>query len=312
MCTKATPTSDRHFEGQNSLPAAGNARETFDLTLFAGVRLWQGAEFWFNPEIDQGHGLGDTHGVAGFPSGESYKLGFDYPYARAQRYFVRQTIDLGGETQKADADVNLFAQSYTANRLVLWVGKFAIVDVFDTNKYANNPKTDFMNWTLINAGTFDYAGDAWGYTYGAAAEWYQGIFALRAGVFDLSATPAGGGMNAAAYGLDNTFSQQQYVAEIEERHQFWGQPGKLKVTAFLSHGKAGDFADAVALSQPGQPFAGDASDALASLRNTYRNRTGVSLNLEQQITETMGIARDLICMITRGTDHELYSVRFYI
>ena len=132
--------------------------------------------FWFNPEIDQGHGLGDTHGVAGFPSGESYKLGFDYPYARAQRYFVRQTIDLGGETQKADADVNLFAQSYTANRLVLWVGKFAIVDVFDTNKYANNPKTDFMNWTLINAGTFDYAGDAWGYTYGAAAEWYQGHF----------------------------------------------------------------------------------------------------------------------------------------
>jgi high affinity Mn2+ porin len=283
------PTIRSPFLGQNSLPAAGNARETFDLTLFAGLRLWQGAEFWFNPEIDQGHGLGDTHGVAGFPSGESYKLGFDYPYARAQRYFIRQTIDLGGETQKADADVNLFAQSYTANRLVLWVGKFAIVDVFDTNKYANNPKTDFLNWALINAGTFDYAGDAWGYTYGAAAEWYQGIFALRAGVFDLSAVPAGGGMNAAAYGLDNTFSQQQYVAEIEERHQLWGQPGKLKVTAFLSHGKAGDFADAVALSQPGQPFAGDPSDALASLRNTYRNRTGVSLNLEQQITETMGM-----------------------
>jgi opacity protein-like surface antigen len=157
------PTIRSPFLGPNSLPAVGNARETFDLTLFAGLRLWQGAEFWFNPEIDQGHGLADTHGVAGFPSGESYKLGFDYPYARAQRYFVRQT-DLGGETQKVDGDVNLFAQSYTANRLVLWVGKFAIVDVFDTNKYANNPKTDFLNWALINAGTFDYAGDAWGYT----------------------------------------------------------------------------------------------------------------------------------------------------
>ena len=47
-----------------------------------------------------------------------------------------------------------------------------------------------MNWALINAGTFDYAGDAWGYTYGAAAEWYQGSFTLRAGVFDLSAVPA--------------------------------------------------------------------------------------------------------------------------
>jgi high affinity Mn2+ porin len=283
------PTIRSPFMGQNSLPAAGNWKETFDLTFFAGMRMWQGAEFWFDPEIDQGHGLGDTHGVAGFPSGESYKLGFDYPYARAQRYFVRQTIDLGGESQKVDADVNLFAQSYTANRLVLWAGKFSIADVFDTNKYANNPKTDFMNWALINTGTFDYAGDAWGYTYGAAAEWYQGIFALRAGVFDLSATPAGGANNAAAYGLDNTFSQQQYVAEIEERHRIWNQPGKLKVTAFLSHGKAGDFADAVALSQPGQPFAGDPSTALASLRNTFRNRTGVSLNLEQQVSETIGM-----------------------
>jgi high affinity Mn2+ porin len=84
-----------------------------------------------------------------------------------QRYFVRQTIDLGGETQKVDADINQFAGSQTANRLVMTVGKFAVVDVFDTNKYANNPKTDFLNWSLINAGTFDYAGDAWGYSYGA-------------------------------------------------------------------------------------------------------------------------------------------------
>jgi high affinity Mn2+ porin len=283
------PTIRSAFSGPNSLPTAGNGRETFDATLFAGVRLWQGAEVWVDPEIDQGHGLADTHGVAGFPSGESYKLGADYPYARVQRYFIRQTIDFGGgETQKVDNDVNLFAQSYTANRLVIWAGKFAIVDVFDTNKYANNPKTDFMNWTLINAGTFDYAGDAWGYTYGAAAEWYQGIFAFRAGVFDLSATPAGGGMNATAFGLDPTFSQQQYLAEIEERHALWGQPGKVKVTGFLSHGRAGDFQDAVALSRPGQPFAGDASDALASVR-TYRNRTGVSLNIEQQVSETMGV-----------------------
>ena len=73
-------------------------RETYDLTLFAGARLWRDAELWVDPEIDQGHGLAETHGVAGFPSGESYKLGADYPYARVQRYFIRQTIDLGGET----------------------------------------------------------------------------------------------------------------------------------------------------------------------------------------------------------------------
>ncbi len=275
--------------GANTLPAGGEGRETVDVTLFAGVRLWQGAEFWANPETDQGHGLQDTHGVAGFPSGESYKQGADDPYARVQRYFIRQTIDLGGETQKVDADVNVFAGSQTTNRLVLWVGKFAVVDVFDTNKYANNPKTDFLNWSVVNAGTFDYAGDAWGYSYGAAAEWYQGNWTLRGGVFDMSASPAEAGNSAAAYGLDPTFHQFEIVGEIEERHELWGQPGKLKITGFLIRGNMGSFQDAINLAQnPASPFFGDASDAIAAVR-TYQSRPGVSINLEQQITETVGL-----------------------
>ena len=60
------------FEGLQSLKADTNARETLDFTLYAGVRPWQGAEFWFNPEIDQGFGLSNTFGVAGYPSGEAY------------------------------------------------------------------------------------------------------------------------------------------------------------------------------------------------------------------------------------------------
>src|SRR5215510_4586177 len=29
---------------------------------------------------------------------------------------------------------------------------------------------DFLNWSIIDTGSFDYAADAWGYTYGAAIE----------------------------------------------------------------------------------------------------------------------------------------------
>jgi high affinity Mn2+ porin len=271
------------YEGPNSLPRGGQGRETTDATLFAGVRLWQGAEFWFNPELDQGFGLASTHGAAGFPSAEAYKLGANYPYVRVSRAFVRQTIDLGGDTQKLEPDINQFAGSQTTNHLVLWIGRFSVVDVFDTNKYANSPKTDFLNWSLVNAGTFDYAADGWGYTYGAAAEWYQGRFAVRGGVFDLSVTPTGAtspdGLN-----LDPSFNQFQLVGEIEERHELWGQPGKIKVTGFLSRGRAGLFADAIALAQAtGMP----ADTGL--VRNHYDTRPGISLNLEQQITETLGV-----------------------
>jgi high affinity Mn2+ porin len=199
-----------------------------------------------------------------------------------QRAFLRQTINLGGETEKVDADINQFANASTANRLVLTVGKLAIVDIFDTNRYANNPKSDFLNWSLINAGTFDYAGDGWGYTYGGAAEWYQDRWTLRAGVFDLSAMPAGGTSPEGTF-LDSTFSNFELVGEIEERHQLWGQPGKLKITGYLERGRMGTYQNAIDLAQiTGQP-------ADINAVRTYTSRPGVSINLEQQVSETLGV-----------------------
>lgn len=279
---QAYPSFRSPYEGTNSLSGTGQSRETFDMTLYAGVKLWQGAEFWFNPEIDQGFGFNNTHGVAGFPNAESYKEGATYPYARVQRAFLRQTIDLGGEVEKVAAGVNQFAGSRSADRVVLTVGRFAVVDIFDTNTYANNPKIDFLNWSAINAGTFDYAADAWGFTYGAAVEWYTGSWTLRGGVFDLSATPAGG-VSPLSDGLDSTFQQFQLVGEIEKRHVLWGQPGKIKITGFLSRGRAGRFADATALAKAtGQP-------ANINAVRSYTSRPGISINLEQGITDTLGM-----------------------
>jgi len=270
------------YQGTNSLPGGAQSRETFDLTLSTGIKLWQGAEFWANPEIDQGFGLNNTHGVAGFPSAESYKLGSATPYARVQRAFLRQTINLGGETENVDDDFYQFKGTRTADRLVLTIGRFGVNDIFDTNRYANNPKGDFLNWSLVNAGTFDYAGDGWGYTYGAATEWYTGHWTFRAGVFDLSTTPAGG-VSPLGGTNDPTFQQFQLVGEIERRYDLWGEPGKIKVTGFLNRGSAGNFSDAVALAQA----TGTPADINAV--RSYTSRPGISLNLEQQVTETLGV-----------------------
>ena len=58
------PAFHSPYQGPQSLPPAANGRETFDATLYAGVRPWPGGEIWINPEVDQGFGLGDTFGVA--------------------------------------------------------------------------------------------------------------------------------------------------------------------------------------------------------------------------------------------------------
>jgi high affinity Mn2+ porin len=263
------------YHGPNSLDSNAG-RETWDLTAYAGVRLWEGAEFWVNPEIDQGFGLSSTLGIAGFPSGEAYKIGFSVPYARLPRMFVRQTIDLGGDTEKVEAGINQFAGSQTADRLVITVGKFSVSDIFDTIGYAHNPREDFMNWALVDAGTFDYAADAWGYTYGAAVEWYRGNWTLRGGLFDLSIVPNN-------TDLDPQFGQFQWVGEIEHRHQLLGLPGKVAVNGFLTRGRMGSFEDAILLAQ----ITGGPADIAAVRR--YQSRGGVSVLAEQQLSSDLGV-----------------------
>src|ERR1700733_11714548 len=105
------------YAGPNSLsPTQG--RETTDLTLYGGARLWSGAEIWINPEIDQGFGLDDTLGVAGFPSGEAYKVGKNQPYFRLPRLFVRETLDLDGDREALEAAANQLAGFHSTNRWV--------------------------------------------------------------------------------------------------------------------------------------------------------------------------------------------------
>jgi high affinity Mn2+ porin len=262
------------YRGTNSL-APNIGRETADFTVYAGVRLWKGAEAWITPEIDQGFGLSGSVGAAGFPSGEAYKVGADYPYTRLQRAFLRQTIDLGGEVQKVDAGLTQFSGTQTSDRLVFTVGKIGVVDIFDNNKYAHDPRGDFLNWTILDTGTFDYAADAWAYSVGAAAEWYQGQWTVRGGIFDLSIAP-----NTTM--LDSRFEQFQWVGEIERRYTIWDQPGKLAVTGFLTRGRMGSFQDAIQLAA----LTGGPADIAAARQ--YQSRGGISMNMEQQLIPNVG------------------------
>ncbi len=275
--TQYQPAFHSAYQGPQSLSPAANSRETADATMYLGVRPWAGAELWFNPEIDQGFGLGDTFGLAGYASGEAYKAGARDPYFLTQRLFLRQTINLGGSMQKLDPDINQLGGLRTANRLVITAGKFSVVDIFDTNKYAHDPRGDFLNWSILDAGSFDYAANSWGYSYGAAVEWYQDWWAVRAGLFDLSTTPNGKNM------YPRVFGQDQFLTELEERHTIWSQPGKLKVLYWLIRGDLGSYNDAVALAA--------ATGQLPSTANvrTYRTKAGAALNLEQQLAADLGL-----------------------
>jgi high affinity Mn2+ porin len=272
---QGTPGFHDPYQGPNSL-TPHQRKETIDATLYLGVTPWHGTEIWINPEVDQGFGLSDTLGAAGFPSAEAYKVGKKHPYTRIQRLFVRQTIDLDGEASKVEGTANQFAGSQTADRLVLTIGKFGVGDVFDTNKYAHDPRGDFLNWTIVDAGTFDYAADAWGYSSGMTAEYYAGAWAARIGLFNLSKIPNG-------ETLERGFNQFQVDGEIEHRHTIGGRDGAIRMTAFLNRGRFGRFDDALALAAA----TSDAPDT--ALVRRRRSRIGASVNVEQALTDTIGL-----------------------
>ncbi len=263
------------FQGPNSFDPGSRGNETIDLTLFAGVRLWDGGEAYADPEIDQGFGLSNTVGIAGFPSGEAYKVGKSVPYFRLQRLFLRQTFDLGGEMQRIDPDQNQLGGTRSADKLVLTAGKFSVTDIFDTNAYAHDPKSDFLNWSIIDSGAFDYAADAWGYSYGIAAEWTQSWWTLRTGLFDLSRVP-----NTTE--LVRGFGQYELVAEAEERHTLWDQSGKVKLLGYFNRGRMGSYRDAVALG------VATATTPDTALVRRPATRPGFALNIEQQIDDNLG------------------------
>lgn len=250
--------------------------ETVDATLYLGARLWRGAEAWINPEVDQGFGLDNTLGVAGFTSGEAYKVGANQPYYRTPRWFIRQTIDTGGEQESLDGEANQFAGTQTHDRWVITLGKISVPDIFDNNPYAHDPRNDFLNWSAVEAGTFDYAADSWGYTVGVAVERYIGSWVYRAGIYDLSNTP-----NSEV--LEHGLHEIQYLAEIEKDYQLFGRAGSALVTIYDSRARFALLDQAVALAEA----TGTAPNP--ALVRTYRGRLGASLNLQQPITDDLGV-----------------------
>ncbi len=271
------PSFRSPYEGANSLQGGKQFRETFTTTAFLGWRLWDGGEFYFNPEIAQGFGFNGTLGVAGFPNGEAQKAGGSYPKIRPQRYFFRQTLGLGGEQEEVSDAANQLAGKRDIDRITLTVGRFSVGDFFDGNSYAKDPRADFMNWAMWSSGAYDFPADLPGFTRGGVLELNRKDWAVRAGLFQVPSQPNSDIL---------TFNSGGAVVEFEERHQIFERPGKVRVGAFMNRGNTGSYRGALAIAAT-DPLL-DINDVMASIRRP-RDKYGFYLNGEQEIADEIGL-----------------------
>jgi high affinity Mn2+ porin len=274
---QAYPRIRSPYEGANSLPGGGQGRETLTADAFLGWRLWEGGEFYFNPELAQGFGLNTTLGLGGFSNGEAQKGGTEFPKFRPQRYFFRQTFGFGGEQEEvADGPLQL-AGKRDIDRVTLTVGRFAVGDFFDGNSYAKDPRADFMNWSIWSSGAYDFPADLPGFTRGAVVELNRKDWALRAGLFQVPSAPNSDVLTSKGGGA---------VIELEERYAISDQPGKLRLGIFGNQSNTANYREALAIVASDPSL--DINATTASIRH-IQPKYGFYANMEQAITKDIGI-----------------------
>ncbi|HYF09189.1 MAG TPA: carbohydrate porin, partial [Acetobacteraceae bacterium] len=271
---QAHPRFRSPYRGPNSLGPQATQENTLSLDLVLGRRLWEGAEFIMVPQLSRGFGFSNARGVAAFPNGEAFRLGSTDPIGYFTRVFLRQTIALSGDTEGQDDDPMRFAGPLPRERITITVGKFSIWDVFDDNRYAHDPRTQFMNWALVGAGAFDFAADARGFTNGIAVEWENGHWSLRGGAFQVARDVNG-------LALDPTpLRGWQLVGQVDRFWEIEGRRGAARLLVGASRTNSARWRDLTAVI-------GD--DAAAERLRNYRVKWMAAFNVEQEVARGIGI-----------------------
>lgn len=267
---------DAAYSGTNSLKTAREFSRSFTSTLYAGWRLGDGTELYFNPEIASGVPLSGLTGLGGFTNGEIARTSGPNPKLYRARLFLRRTWGFGGGEESIESEQNQLAGRTDRKRLVLTAGNLSALDVFDDNAYSHEPRRQFLNWSLMTHGAWDFPADARGYTWGGALEYIAPDWAARAGRFMQPRQSNGLPLNR------DIIHSYGDVAEIERAHAVFGQPGRIRLLAFRNVAVMGNFQHAIDDAAPG-------GTPDLTLRRERSSKVGTGVNLEQSLGETAGV-----------------------
>lgn len=275
IITQYKPSFGAPYSGKNSLITNSETQSSITSTLFGAARLWKGAGAYFNPEISGGSGLSKTLGVAGFPNGETFRVGGAEPKIYIARFYLKQTFEWGAEKDTMDDDANQLAGLKSKRYFSVAAGKFGMADFFDGNNFSHDPRAQFMNWALMDNGAWDYPANTRGYVLGAVTELGEPGCTLRF-AFTMITTQANGAIWDAKIGHANS-----QTLEYERRYILSGQKGTVRILAFTNNGKFGNYRQALALN----PTAPNVDTTQAYGRHKY----GFGISADQYLSKDFGV-----------------------
>ncbi len=261
------------YTGRNSLTPGAQVRDTISVDAFGGLRTWQGGDFFVDLLMWQGYGLSNTLGVAAFPNAEAFRVGKSYPDLNVCRAYLRETVGLGGEKESTEDAPDDLRGTRAVRRLTFTIGHFNAKDIFDNNAYANDPRTQFMSWSLYANDAWDYPANTLGFTNGATAELNTRAWSARLGIFQVSKF-------ANALRMDWDLAKAWSTAlEFERRYSPRGHPGAIRLMGYDTRAHMGSYQSTIddpAISED------------IYLTAAYRYKYGFGINMEQEIRKDLG------------------------
>ena len=262
------------YSGQNSLNAASEEALSITTTLYIGKKLWKGAALYFNPEVSGGSGVSSARGVAGFVNGETFRIGSPAPALYLGRLFYRQYIPLSEKEELVQSDNNQLKEYVPVKRIVITAGKFAVSDLFDNNNYSHDPRSQFINWSLMSNGAWDYAANTRGYTDGLALEYITPKWEARAAT---TLEPSYANGPELDYDYFKAYSQ---TVEVVRNYSMNKHKGAVRLLLFRNVTKAPAYADVIK------------NDPLLDVingKNYGGVKYGFGINAEQELNNNLGI-----------------------
>lgn len=274
------PAFPSPYQGVNSLTPEAQDATSRVLTLYTGVRVSGATELLCDVQETGGHGIGEALGLAGATNLDVVRnpLLSKAPYVA--RLMWHQIIPLSGEKAgSARTPYSLFS-TLPVRRLEVRFGKFSMADFFDVNSYGSDTNFQFMNWTVDNNGTYDYAADTRGFTFAAMLEYHDRRWAVRF---------AEGLMPKVANGIHLDAEVSRARAENIEFELHGAvlphQEGTIRLLSFVNHANMGSYAKAIDNFLAGRTPKPEITAHL--LQSTVKY--GLGGNFEQPLNGWMGV-----------------------
>ena len=270
------------YSGPHSLRNTAEHGASRIFTLYTAARLTNSSDVVFDVEDASGFGISNSLGLAGFTNIDVVRIpGEGSPLSTAPyvaRAIFRYVVPLSEEREEAEAGPMGMLTSLPTKRIEFRFGNFSLADFVDVNGIASDSHLQFMNWTVVNNGAWDYAANTRGYTWGALIELHEPNWSLRF----LEAL-----MPKIANGIDvewNLRRARAHNLELELRpHLLANRKTTIRLLAYRNVANMGNYRQAIREFLAGQTATPD----VIATRQDGRTKNGVGLNAEQEVTSSL-------------------------